>query len=73
MIAPVRKKTAWLVLVSFSSTIISLNRKSAPPKPYLPSLSLMTSALWHESDVVNAVDSKTSEVEVHLPEKYDDE
>lgn len=58
----------WLVLVSFLSAFYLLSRKSASPEPHLLSRSLLTSAQWHESDVKNAVGSKTGEVEVHIPD-----
>ena len=68
MIAPLRKKTRWLVFVCLFSTIFFLSGRSARPKAYLSSRSLLTSAQWHESDVVNAVNMKTGEVEVHIPD-----
>lgn len=68
MIAPVRKKGRWLILVSFLSAFYFLSRKSAPPEPYRLSRSLPASAQWRDSDVENAVDSKTGEVEVHIPD-----
>lgn len=68
MIAPLRKKVRWLIFVSFLSIIFLLSRRSARPEVYQSSRSLLTSVQWHESDVVNAVDVKTGEVEVHLPD-----
>lgn len=68
MIAPLRKKGRWVVLVCFLSTLYLVSRKSTPPRLHLLSRSLLTSAQWHESDVENAVMSKSGEVEVHVPD-----
>ena len=68
MIAPVRKKGRWALLISCLLILYSLSRYSAPREPHLGSRSLLTSAQWHGSDVENAVGSTTGEVEVHIPD-----
>lgn len=67
MIASVRKKGRWVVFFCLLSALYILSRNSAPPKPHQSSRSPLTSAQWHESQVENAVMSKTGEVEVHIP------
>lgn len=68
MIAPVRKKGRWSLVISCLLILYSLSRYSAPREPHLGSRSLLTSAQWHGSDVENAVGSTTGEVEVHIPD-----